>query len=119
MGESIADPEARAVTEVAVAQMKRLKEKFDCKDAEGGKLTIIQFGSTISTALMNLKFMEDLQWTNNLAKYTGIYFDKDTCSKAIEEIRVEAEKMMEIPDDDDDEDDAEELCNCTFTLAYG
>merc|ERR1712176_1539158 len=26
---------------------------------------------------------------------------------------------MEIPDDDDDDDDAEELCNCTFTLAYG
>mmetsp|Transcript_54380 Transcript_54380/g.60784 ORF Transcript_54380/g.60784 Transcript_54380/m.60784 type:complete len:1040 (-) Transcript_54380:268-3387(-) len=138
--ESIADPEARAVTEVAVAQMKRLKdladkhmvsrgdvnkledlfkEKFDCKDAEGGKLTILQFGSTISTALMNLKFMEDLQWANNISKYAGIYFEKDTCSKAIEEIRVEAEKMMEIPDDDDDEDDAEELCNCTFTLAYG
>merc|ERR1712151_421272 len=39
--------------------------------------------------------------------------------KAIEAVRVEAEKMMEIPDDDDEEDDAEELCNCQFTLAYG
>merc|ERR1712166_1588333 len=55
----------------------------------------------------------------NLSKYCAIYFDKATYSKAIEEIRVEAEKMMEIPDDDDEEDDAEELCNCTFTLAYG
>jgi len=138
--ESIADPEARAVTEVAVAQMKRLKdladkhmvsrgdvnkleelfkEKLGCKDAEGAKLTVLQFGSTISTALMNLKFMEDLQWEKNLSRYVGIYFDKATSCKAIEEIRVEAEKMMEIPDDDEDEDDAEELCNCTFTLAYG
>jgi elongation factor 3 len=27
--------------------------------------------------------------------------------------------MLEIPEEDDDDDDAEELCNCTFTLAYG
>jgi len=27
--------------------------------------------------------------------------------------------MMEIPEEEDDDDDAEELCNCTFTLAYG
>merc|ERR1712151_258495 len=39
--------------------------------------------------------------------------------KAIEEVRVECEKSMEIPDDDDDDDNAEELCNCNFTLAYG
>merc|ERR1712084_150610 len=26
---------------------------------------------------------------------------------------------MEIPEEEDDDDDAEELCNCTFTLAYG
>merc|ERR1712195_309201 len=69
--------------------------------------------------LMDLKFMEDLQWAKNLSKYCEMYFDKATCEKAIEEIRIEAEKMMEIPDDDDEEDDAEELCNCTFTLAYG
>jgi len=33
--------------------------------------------------------------------------------------RVEAEKMMEIPEEDDEDEDAEELCNCQFTLAYG
>merc|ERR1712232_473649 len=43
----------------------------------------------------------------------------DDVGKAIEAVRVEAEKMLEIPDEDDDDDDAEELCNCTFTLAYG
>lgn len=138
--ESIADPEARAVTETAVAQLKRLKvlsdkhlslrgdiskledifkEKFNAKDAEGGKLAVIKFGCTVGTTLMDLKFMEDLQWAKNLSKYCEMYFDKATCEKAIEEIRIEAEKMMEIPDDDDEEDDAEELCNCTFTLAYG
>ena len=138
--ESIADPEARSVTETAVAQLMRLKDmsdrliaargdvskleelfikSFDAKDADGGKLLVIKFGCTVGTTLMDLKFMEDLQWGKNLTKFCELYFDKDTCSKAIEEIRVEAEKMMEIPDDDDEDEDAEELCNCTFTLAYG
>lgn len=138
--ESIADPEARSVTETAVAQLNRLKgladkhaairgdvsktedlfkEKFGCADAEGGKLAVIKFMCDIATTLMDLKFMEDLQWTKFLSPYAQIYFDKATSDKAIEEIRVESEKSMEIPDDDDDDDDAEELCNCTFTLAYG
>merc|ERR1719437_289326 len=137
--ESIADPEARAVTETAVAQLKRLKglaekhaairgdvskteelfkEKYGFKDAEGGKLASIKFQCTIATTLMDLKFMEDLQWAKNLTPFATIYADKATSEKVIEEVRVECEKSMEIPDDDDD-DDAEELCNCTFTLAYG
>ncbi len=138
--ESIADPEARSVTETAVAQLNRLKglaekhaairgdvsktedlfkEKFGCADAEGGKLAVIKFQCDIATTLMDLKLMEDLQWAKFLSPYAEIYFDKATSDKAIEEIRVESEKSMEIPDDDDDDDDAEELCNCTFTLAYG
>merc|ERR1712232_1243278 len=43
----------------------------------------------------------------------------DDVGKAIEAVRVEAEKMLEIPDEDDYDNDAEELCNCQFTLAYG
>merc|ERR1712003_597991 len=138
--ESIADPEARDVSQKAVDQLKRLKEladkaisvrgdvsktedlfkqKFGCKDAEGSKLAVIKFQCTIATTLMDLKFMEDLQWTKFLTPFATIYADKATSEKVIEEVRVECEKAMEIPDDDDDDDDAEELCNCTFTLAYG
>ena len=31
-------------------------------------------------------------------------------------VRAEAEKMMEIPEEGDKEDDAQELCNCQLTL---
>jgi len=138
--ESIADPEARSVTETAVAQLMRLKalvdkhsairgdvsqtedlfkEKFNCKDAEGGKLAVLKFSCTIATTLMDLRFMEDLQWAKNLSQFSEIYFDKATSDAAIEEIRIASEKAMDIPDEDDDDDDAEELCNCLFTLAYG
>jgi len=138
--QSIADPEAREVTEKAVAQLKRLKgladkqmsvrgdisklesvfkEKLDCADAEGGKLLVLQYACVIATCMMDLKFMEDLQWTKNLSGLIQTYVAKDAAEKGIEETRAEAEKMMEIPEEDDDEDDAEELCNCQFTLAYG
>jgi len=138
--QSIADPEAREVTERAVAQLKRLKgladkqmsvrgdisklesvfkEKLDCADAEGGKLLVIQYACVIASCMMDLKFMEDLQWTKNLSGLIQTYVAKDAAEKGIEETRAEAEKMMEIPEEDDDDDDAEELCNCQFTLAYG
>ncbi|KAL3918457.1 MAG: hypothetical protein SGILL_004228 [Bacillariaceae sp.] len=138
--ESIADPEARAVTERGVAQLQRLKgladkqmsirgdvskleeifkEKFNAKNAEGGKLVVIQYACTIATTLMDLKFMEDLQWVKFLSPTLQTYYTEAEANKDIEAVRVEAEKLMEIPDEDDDEDDAEELCNCNFTLAYG
>lgn len=138
--QSIADPEAREVTEKAVAQLKRLKgladkqmsvrgdisklesvfkEKLDCADAEGGKLLVLQYACVIASCMMDLKFMEDLQWTKNLSGLIQTYVAKDAAEKGIEETRAEAEKMMEIPEEEDDEDDAEELCNCLFTLAYG
>ena len=68
---------------------------------------------------MDLNFMVDLQWKKNVASQFVGYFDAAKAEEAVEKVRVEAEKMLEIPDEDDDEDDAEELCNCQFTLAYG
>jgi elongation factor 3 len=137
--ESIADPEAREVTQKAVAQLMRLKAMADkqasvrgdtskleamfkkalkADDASGGKMAVISYACTIASCLMDLRFMEDLQWEKNLTIILAPYFKTDL-DKAINIVRVEAESMLEIPDDDDEEDDAEELCNCNFTLAYG
>lgn len=137
---SIADPEAREVTELAVAQLNRLKDladkaisvrgdisklegifkkEFGVEDADGGLLTVIQHASSIATTMMDLHFMEDVQWTKNVAtQFTG-YFDKTKADECTEKVRGESEKLLELADEVDDEDDAEELCNCTFTLAYG
>jgi len=137
---SISDPEAREVTERAVAQLNRLKgladkqasvrgdvskledifvKMFKAEGADGGKLETIKFACTVATTMMDLHFMEDVQWKKNIMPIVETYFDKATSEKAIEETRVEAEKMLEIPEEDDEDDDAEELCNCQFTLAYG
>lgn len=139
--ESISDPEAREVTERAVAQLNRLKGLADKQASVRGDVSkleteftksfavgdnpadgvekVIKHACVIATALMDLRFMEDLHWWKNLNSCITIYYDKAKAEDGIEKVRVEAEKMLEIPEDDDDDDDAEELCNCTFTLAYG
>merc|ERR1712232_333358 len=75
--------------------------------------------SIIATCMMDLGYMEDLQWKKNIANLFGDYTDESKAESAIEAVRVEAEKMMEVPEEEDEDDDAEELCDCQFTLAYG
>ena len=69
--------------------------------------------------MMDLKFMEDLQWKKNVSTLFVSYVGEEKAAEATEAVWVEAESMMEIQEYDDEEDDAEELCNCQFTLAYG
>jgi len=137
---SISDPEARGVTEKAVEQLNRLKgladkainvrgdisklsaefkKAFGADDATGGLEMSIEHASSVATTLMDLQFMEDVQWKKNLAGVFASYYDAAKSDDCIEKVRVEAEKMMEIPEEEDEEEDAEELCNCQFTLAYG
>ena len=138
--ESIADPEARSVTDRAVNQLNRLKGLADkamsvrgdtsslekefekalgVKDPDATTQKVLDHICITATTMMDLKKMEDVTWTNNLGAALETCFPKAKAEEAIEKVRVEAEKMLEIPEEDDDDDDAEELCNCTFTLAYG
>lgn len=136
--ESIADPEAREVTTRAVAQLTRLKGLADKQmsvrgdiskleeeftkvfgESDNGLAMVIKHACMIATTMMDLHFMEDVQWTKNIASQFLAYCDKAKAEENTEKVRVEAEKMLVIPEEDDEEDDAEELCNCTFTLAYG
>jgi len=137
--ESIADPEAREVTGRGVDQLKRLKGLADKALSVRGDVSklgdtfkteiggddsevvskVIEHASSIATCMMDLNMMVDLQWKKFVAAALNPVTDAAKAETAAEKVRVEAEKMLEIPDDDDDEDDAEELCNCQFTLAYG
>jgi len=135
---SISDPEAREVTGLAVEQLKRLKglaDKAFSVRGDTGKLVdaikkelpsdevgldkLIAHGAVIGTCMMDLGFMEDLQWKKNVAILYKDYVGAEKASQLIEKVRKEAESMLIIPEEDDEDDDAEELCNCEFTLAYG
>jgi len=137
--ESMADPEAREVTQRAVEQMNRLKGLADKAvnvrgdtsklEAEFTKSlgvevsdvlkVTIAHAAVIATAMMDLHFMDDLQWKKNVSAFFTPFVGEAKALGAVEVVRVEAEKMMEVPEEDDEDDDAEELCNCQFTLAYG
>merc|ERR1712176_1553440 len=138
--DSIADPGARATTEKAVAQLERLKgladkqisvrgdrsklvdefkQAFKAEDCGEGLSKIMEHASIVATCMGDLSFMDDLQWKKNISTMFSEYFDAATCESAVEAVRVKAEAMLEIPEEDDEDDDAEQLCDCTFTLAYG
>jgi elongation factor 3 len=140
--ESISDPEARVITQLAVDQLNRLKglaekaintvgdtSKIETElnkaleigqTSQPGLDRVISHAAVIATCMMDLGRMEDLQWTKNVAALFKDYFaDSDKTVSAIEKVREEAEKMMETPEEEEEADDAEELCNCMFTLAYG
>jgi len=131
---SISDPEARGVTEKAVGQLQRLQglaEKAVNIRGDTSKLVtefnkafgegkvddkVVAHAAIIASTMMDLGFMIDLQWDKNISPLFASASDASGC---VEKVRVEAEKMMEIPEEEDEDDDAEELCNCQFTLAYG
>ncbi|GAX16349.1 elongation factor 3 [Fistulifera solaris] len=137
---SIADPEARETTELAVKQLQRLKgladkqmsvrgdisklenefkKAFGIEDGDASTELVVKFAATIATTMMDLHYMEDMQWKKHVSAQFTAFFDSAKCEAATEKVREEAEKMLVVPEEDDEDDDAEELCNCTFTLAYG
>jgi len=138
--DGISDPEARIITERAVNQLKRLKalcekttnirgdtskivaelkKALPVKEISAPLTVAVEHAAIVATTMMDLLFMEDTQWSKNVARYFKLMVKDADAATAVEAVRVIAETMMEIPDEDDDDDDAEELCNCTFTLAYG
>eukprot|EP00550_Attheya_septentrionalis_P006477 CAMPEP_0198284030 /NCGR_PEP_ID=MMETSP1449-20131203/3572_1 /TAXON_ID=420275 /ORGANISM="Attheya septentrionalis, Strain CCMP2084" /LENGTH=1037 /DNA_ID=CAMNT_0043980935 /DNA_START=12 /DNA_END=3125 /DNA_ORIENTATION=- len=136
--DSIADPEAREITGRAVDQLNRLKALADkqlnvrgdtskleeefvsaLKSDGDGVAKVIAHASVIATCMMDLHRMEDTQWKKNVSSLFYPYASESVAEEATEKVRIEAEKMLVVPEEEDEDDDAEELCNCTFTLAYG
>merc|ERR1719416_322454 len=97
---------------------EEFKKAFGAKDVDGGLEMSIAHAASISTCMMDLNFMEDVQWKKNILSTFAAYYDAAKVEEAVEQVRVAAEGMMEVVEEEED-DDAEELCNCKFTLAYG
>jgi elongation factor 3 len=133
---SISDPEARGVTEGAVEQLQRLQglcdkavnvrgdtskltEEFTKALGDDVDVIVAAHAAVVASSMMDLGFMEDSQWKKNIVPYFTAFVDAAKAESGVEAVRVEAEKMMEIPEEEDEDEDSEELCNCQFTLAYG
>merc|ERR1712232_1481743 len=102
-----------------VSKLKEcLKTAFGADDSEN-ITKVIAHAAEISTAMMDLAFLEDVQWKKNVASQFKGYYDDAKCEEATEKVREQANEMVSYVEEEEDDDDAEELCNCQFTLAYG
>ncbi|EON63628.1 elongation factor 3 [Coniosporium apollinis CBS 100218] len=145
--ETLADPEAREKTKQALDTLVRvgdvkdgkipevskagdistvlaiLKQCFSPKhkDAASGKFEpVLEYISAIAGQLIDEKDTESISWTTNTLPYiTAIVGDADAKSIA-DALRKRASPGVADEDEvEPDEEEGEDLCNCTFNLAYG
>ncbi|KAG0143678.1 hypothetical protein CROQUDRAFT_96004 [Cronartium quercuum f. sp. fusiforme G11] len=85
---------------------------------------LIVFISEIGAALVNARNYEVTEWDSALVPYVSLAFPpSDASSKASVVVREVLEQSAKEEGDTvevfDDEEEGEDLCNCTFSLAYG
>ena len=90
------------------------------KDAVAKFGPIIEYISAISGQLIDEKDNDSLSWTENTISYiTAIVGDTDAKPTA-EALRKRASPgAADEAEEEEDDEQGEDLCNCTFNLAYG
>jgi elongation factor 3 len=140
--QTLANPEARSVTERTLAAMQKLnvqvekekarqkyidleqviaaiKEKAKIPEGHSGHDDIfLHHIAQIACSLMSLRKFDEESWKEVLRFLKAVDAKADSY---IDTLRTECEAMVKpLPvQDEEEDDDGEELCNCTFTLAYG
>jgi len=83
---------------------------------------LVIYISQLAANLLNARNYELDEWESALVRYVTLGVAQDA-SKAIpivkELLEVSAKEVGETVDTLDDEEEGEDLCNCTFSLAYG
>jgi elongation factor 3 len=145
--ETIADPEAREKTKQGLETLKRvgnvtdenklpevskagdietvyaiLKQCFgDNKDAISPRFEpVLKYISAIAGQLVDEKENEEFAWTNGTLPYLTAVVGDDTAKSVAITLRKRASPAAAAEDEvEADEEEGEDLCNCTFNLAYG
>jgi elongation factor 3 len=140
--DNMSDPEARGVAERAANALNKLGQacevlKLTAKEIDHNLVlqaikakvpaaVATQFELALSyiadmcCSLMRLHKFDSSEWEGEIAKYLAVITDANSAKTTVEQLRAECREMVKVaPPKDEDDDGAEELCNCTFTLAYG
>jgi elongation factor 3 len=144
--ENLADPEARDKTKQALDTLTRvgdIKNGVIPEAKNDGALNVVipkvkaalspkfanyvekmgpvvEYIAAIAGQLVDEKEAESMIWVENLKPYVAVISGIDSAESIVENLRkttlpgavAEAEK-------EEDEEEGEDLCNCTFSLAYG
>ena len=145
--ENMADPEAREKTKQGLDTLKRvgavkedgsfpkistasevatvvpiLREIIEQKHkgAVSKAEAVINYVSAIAGQLIEEKVTEEPDWVTNTVEYLKTIVGEADAKSVAESLRKRASPGIEDePEAEEDEEEGEDLCNCTFNLAYG
>lgn len=81
---------------------------------------VIEYISAIAGQLVDEKEVESMIWVDNLKAYVSVISGIDNAESIVENIRKAAlPGAVAEAEAEEDEEEGEDLCNCTFSLAYG
>jgi elongation factor 3 len=144
--ENLADPEAREKTKQGLDTLIRvgavkdgkipevshagdvstvlaiLKDVLSAKhkDAVEKFGPVLEYVSAIAGQLIDEKDADSFTWTTNLKTYFSAIVGDDNAQSVVDSLRKRASPGAEEEDAEEaDDEEGEDLCNCTFNLAYG
>ncbi|KAF4631612.1 hypothetical protein G7Y89_g6518 [Cudoniella acicularis] len=145
--ENLADPEAREKTKQGLDTLVRVGAVKDGKIPEvshagdiatvlaalktvlnstkhKGVVTkfepVLQYISALAGQLIDEKDADSFSWTQNLKPYTAAIVGEADAQSIVDALRKRASPGAEEEDAEEaDDEEGEDLCNCTFNLAYG
>lgn len=80
---------------------------------------ICSYIAAIAGSLIDEKENEAVLWTEHTTPYFAAFLSESEARSAADSLRKRASPSYQEDEADDDDDEGEDLCNCTFNLAYG
>jgi len=146
--ENLADPEAREKTKQALDTLVRVGAVKDGKIPEpsnAGEVStvlailkqvlskdtkykdvitkfepVLKYIASIAGQLIDEKYADSTSWVTNLKPYVTAIVGEENAEFIIDDLRKRASPGAEAEDAEEaDDEEGEDLCNCTFNLAYG
>jgi elongation factor 3 len=144
--ENLADPEAREKTKQGLDTLIRVGDVKDGKIPEvshaGDPATvltilksileskhkdaitkfepILEYASALAGQLIDEKDADSFSWTSNIKPYIAAIIGESEAQNVVDSLRRRASPGAEAEDAEEaDDEEGEDLCNCTFNLAYG
>ncbi|KAL6871255.1 ARM repeat-containing protein [Trichoderma novae-zelandiae] len=144
--DNLADPEAREKTKQALDTLNRVGNVVDGKIPEArndGDVNVVlaklkevltpryasflekmepvaEYIAAIAGQLIDMKETEPTIWVESLKPYVAVITGIDNAEAVIESLRKRASPgAAEEEEGEADDEEGEDLCNCTFSLAYG
>ncbi|KAI5779252.1 armadillo-type protein [Geopyxis carbonaria] len=140
--DNMADPEARGKTQLALDTLSRVGNVKDGvipevstagdpkvileiiksivpKDTFAKFEPVMAYIAAIAGSLVDEKENESLVWTEHTKPYFAAVLSESEAGAATDNLRKRAAPGVAEETVDEDDEEGEDLCNCTFNLAYG